>query len=210
MTNDPSDLWIYPDNAGEMSDWAVSGKTLSVKWFELRDRIEFPLQHVVALGYDPVTQSVEILHTFPSEDLPVGSPVVSLYTGINKPEPVRRIKSAAREILSPWSEATTCSSEIAVRSGDVAPAEGTISAFELPSGKVIDRRFVASRATVNYSFYARCGKTGVLTFDRGAWRFVDALGTKALTQDLGAWHASSDGARVELDIKLGNLKSAAR
>ncbi len=208
VTNDPSDLWIYPDNSGETLDWAVSGKTLSVKWFELRDRIEFPLERVVALGYDPATQSISVLDTFPREDLPPGAPNVRLYTGINQPEPTRRIRSATFEILSPWSKPTTCSSEVAVRSSDVALEEGTVSAFTLPSGKLLDRRYVAAHTPLHYSFDAPCGSSGVLRFDRGAWRFVDAL-TRTQPSEPSTWHASADGAKVVLNTGIGLLKPAA-
>jgi hypothetical protein len=210
VTNDPSDLWIYPDNAGETLDWAVSGKTLSVKWFELRDRIEFPLERVVALGYDPATGAISVLDTFPHEDLPPGSPEVHLYTGINQPEPARQIEDAATEILSPWSNETSCSADIAVRSSDVAPAEGTISAFALPSGKLLDRRYVAAHSALRYNFDAPCGARGTLRFDRGPRRFVDALPVADAAKLRAVWRASPDGARAEVTVAVGDLKPGAR
>jgi len=190
-------------------DWAVSDKTLSVKWFELRDRIEFPLEHVVALRYDPASQSVSVLDTFPREDLPPGSPEVHLYTGINQPEPVRQIEGAAAEILSPWSKETLCSAAVAVRSSDVAPAEGTISAFTLPSGKLLDRRYVGAHSALHYNFDAPCGTRGVLRFDRGPWRLVDALSVVDPAEPAG-WNASRGGARSKVTVALGDLKPAAR
>jgi hypothetical protein len=209
LTNDPSDLWIYPDNSGETMDWSVSGKTLSVKWFELRDRVTFPLERVVALGYDPATKLISALDTFPREDLPPGSHDVHLYTGINQPEPVRQIKSVATEILSPWNQDASCSAEIAVRSSDLATHEGTVSAFTLPSGRLLDRRYVRAHSALHYNFDAPCGSRGVLRFDRGPWRFVDALEVGDDEEQQGAWRAPADGATSELNVRLGDLKSAA-
>jgi hypothetical protein len=209
LTNEPADLRILPDNAGETADWANDGASLSVKWY-LRERLRLPLRDVVVLAYDPAAASIVALDKFPPEDLPGGSPEIRLYTGLNRPHIQRRITDAALEMLAPWPKASACSGEVAVRSTDGAPHEGTIAAFALPSGELLDRRYVAPRAELNYTFYVPCGTVGVLRFDRGTRRFVDWLPrSQAGAAARDAWLLKYDGERRSVATSFRTLKPAA-
>ena len=208
LTADPSDLRILPDNAGETAAWSSDGESLSVKWYP-RNRLRLPLKDVVALAYDPAAASIVVLDTFPASDLPAGSPEVHLYTGLNQPNAGRRITAAALEMLAPWPQATVCSGEVEVRSSDVAPQEGTIAAFALPSGKLLDRRYVAVGTRLNYSFYAPCGTTGVLRFDRGARRFIDSLPRSQINAAApDAWFSKDDAETRSVATSFRVLKPA--
>lgn len=208
LTAEPSDLRILPDNAGETADWVIERDVLGVKWYP-RDRLRVPLKDVVVLAYDPVSASIVVLDKFPRENLPNGSPEVRLFTGLNRPRTPRRITPAALEMLAPWPQATLCSTEVVVRSADAAPRDGTIAAFAVPSGKLLDRRYVASGAALNYSFATPCGTMGVLRFDPGSRRFIDALPlSQANAAGREAWRASGDGTTRAVRTSFRELKAA--
>jgi hypothetical protein len=113
-------------------------------------------------------------------------------------------------MLAPWPKAAVCMGEVAVRSSDVAPHEGTIAAFAIPSGKLLDRRYVAAGAELHYSFYAPCGTSGVLRFDLGARRFIDSLPrlqAGAIAREV--WHVNDDGKTRSVSPSFGALQPAA-
>jgi hypothetical protein len=208
MTVSPADLQILPDNAGETEDWANEGEDVSVKWY-LRERLRFPLKDLVVLTYDPAAASLVALDKFPPNDLPGGSPEVPLYTGLNRPHVTRRITDAAVEMLAPWPKAAACLGEVAVQSSDGAPREGTIAAFALPSGRLLDRRYVAAGAALNYSFSAPCGTSGALRFDPGARRFIDALPHSQLgSAEREAWHLDGNGGTRSVTTSFRTLHAA--
>jgi hypothetical protein len=209
LTADPADLQILPDNAGETADWTNDGEYLSVKWYP-RERLRFPLKGVVVLAYDPGAASLAVLDKFPANDLPAGSPEVQLYTGLNQPNARRRITNAALEMLAPWPKAAVCLGEVAIRSSDVAPREGTIAAFAIPSGKLLDRRYVAAGAELDYSFYAPCGTSGLLRFDLGARRFTGSLPHSQISSaEREVWHLNDDGKTRSVSPSFRTLQPAA-
>jgi hypothetical protein len=103
-----------------------------------------------------------------------------------------------------------CWSEVTVGSRDVGQREGTVSAFDLATGEMLDRRYVPAGAPLSYSFYVPCGTRGALTFDPGRHRFIDSVPASRLKAlQSAAWTAGGDAANLQVDTAIRSLPAAA-
>ena len=153
VTTNPSDMRIYPDNAGETADWRVEGTHVTTKWY-LPHRLSFPIEDFVVLDYDRKTNTIHAMTSFPLDDLSGPRRGVPLYTGRNVMMPLRRFTPLAESYFSPIAT-NVCTDVVAVTAPGRMEAGG--AAVVTQDGVIAERRFVEKNDGVHFSFYARCG-----------------------------------------------------